>query len=1261
MAYTSTPGTTGNPSKGGEYDNFDESTSANYPNIAASSAAAANISAEEAAASQAAAATSATNAANSATSAGTSATNAANSATSAANSATSATASATSATNSATSATASATSAANSATSATASATSATNSATSASTSATNSANSATASAASAATATTQAGIATTQATNSANSATASANSATASAASAATSTTQAGIATTQATNAASSATAANTSANNAANSATSAAGSASSASTSATTATTQAGIATAQATDAATSAASAAASYDSFDDRYLGAKTTDPTVDNDGNALITGAMYFNSTTSLMKVYTGISWVNTPGIATGGTVGQVLAKLSSTNYDTTWVSLTGGLVYLGTWNASTNTPTLTSGTGTTGGYYVVSTSGSTNLDGVTDWVIGDWAIFNGSFWQKIDQTNLVTSVAGRTGNVVLANTDISGLGTMSVQNSNSVTVTGGSITGITDLAVADGGTGASDASGARSNLGVTGTGADTTYAFRANNLSDLADATTARANLGLGTAATTNSTAYATAAQGATADTAIQTLTSVDGSVVISPTGTTRDLSVGTALNTATLISQVRNETGATLTKGTVVYVSGASSNKALVSKALANADATSAQTYGVIQADIPTNQNGYVVVIGVVSGLDTSAFANGTQLYLSGTTAGTYTSTKPYAPIHLVYVGIVTYQHANQGTIEVKIQNGYEMDELHDVAAQSPTNGQTLVYNSSNSLWEKNTVSLTAGVNGVLPTANGGTGLTSFTSGGVVYASSSSALATGSALTFDGSTLVSKGTTNGNIVSAGGSGSSHTGYSQFQGYTGNGDSSNINYVLVGNKTGSSYLGIPNGGVGFDVVYGSSFSFALQESEIMRLTSSSLYTASGINVAIGSSSPVSKLDVAETATIKRITSGNTMDLNFYNGSGVGVAGNVARIRADGDGVSNDYGALSFWTGRINTTAITEKMRLDSVGNLGLGVTPSASNLPSIQSTYGIFIGNSESNITSNAYYNSGWKYVSTDVATEYRQGGGGHQWYIAPSGTAGNAISFTQAMTLDASGNLGIGTTSPTATLQVAGTVKISNSNANNELTFTGTDFTNVFSETSSGFQFGTTSTGYLAFLTNNTERARIDSSGNLLVGKTAQDTSSVGFSVGSGGATRTVLTGTSTLDATQFYRAGGTNVGTITCTSTTTTYNVTSDYRLKNVIGAVTGHGERLDALEPIEYEWKSNGSRTRGFLAHKFQEVYADSVSGTKDAVDEEGNPKYQGMQAATSEVIADLVAEIQSLRQRLSAANL
>jgi hypothetical protein len=114
-----------------------------------------------------------------------------------------------------------------------------------------------------------------------------------------------------------------------------------------------------------------------------------------------------------------------------------------------WSSVAGGLSYQGTWNATTNTPTLASSTGTNGYYYIVATAGSTNLDGITDWQIGDWLLFNGATWQKIDQSNLVTSVAGRTGAVTLANTDISGLGTMSTQNASSVAITGGTINGTT--------------------------------------------------------------------------------------------------------------------------------------------------------------------------------------------------------------------------------------------------------------------------------------------------------------------------------------------------------------------------------------------------------------------------------------------------------------------------------------------------------------------------------------------------------------------------------------------------------------------------------------------------------------------------------------------------------------------------------------------------------------------------------------------------------------------------------------------
>ena len=302
----------------------------------------ANVNAAQTAASNAsgyatAAAASAATATAQATTATTQATNAANSATSATNSATTATAQAVIATTQATTATNQATIATNQATSATNSATSATASQSAAGTSASNAAASAS--------------TATTQATNAGNSATAASTSATNAAASASTATTQATTATnaastattqaagatTSASNAAASASTATAQATTATNQATTATTQASAASASATTATNQATTATTQATNAASSASaastsetnaatsatsantakvaaeaardSALAAYDSFDDRYLGSKTSDPTLDNDGNALVAGALYYNSVAQVMRLYTGSAWV----------------------------------------------------------------------------------------------------------------------------------------------------------------------------------------------------------------------------------------------------------------------------------------------------------------------------------------------------------------------------------------------------------------------------------------------------------------------------------------------------------------------------------------------------------------------------------------------------------------------------------------------------------------------------------------------------------------------------------------------------------------------------------------------------------------------------------------------------------------------------------------------------------------------------------------------------------------------------------------
>jgi hypothetical protein len=297
-------------------------TPKDYVDSILGSATAAATSAASAATSAASAATSATSAASSATASASSATASASSAsaaaTSAASASTSATAAATSATSAASSASASATSAtsaATSATSAAASATTAANSVATISGFATTASNSASAAATSAASAATSAASAATSASTMSASVTAAATSAASAATSATSAANSATTAATSETNAVASASAAATSATSAsasatasANSATASASSASAAATSASSASTSATSAATSAASAATSATSAAASYDAFDDRYLGSKTTDPTLDNDGNALITGALYFNSAISAMKVYNGSSW-----------------------------------------------------------------------------------------------------------------------------------------------------------------------------------------------------------------------------------------------------------------------------------------------------------------------------------------------------------------------------------------------------------------------------------------------------------------------------------------------------------------------------------------------------------------------------------------------------------------------------------------------------------------------------------------------------------------------------------------------------------------------------------------------------------------------------------------------------------------------------------------------------------------------------------------------------------------------------------------
>ena len=330
-------------------------------------------------------------------------------------------------------------------------------------------------------------------------------------------------------------------------------------------------------------------------------------------------------------------------------------KFLSTNGSVlSWVGGGAGLAYQGTWNASTNSPTLASGVGNNGYYYVVGVTGSTNLDGITNWTVGDWVIFNGTAWQKIDNTDLVTSVAGRTGDVTLSNSDVSG----------------------------------SAASGANSDItslsGITG-GISTV---------DYVDFDTAAAATGAVGRLNWNAT---------------------EGTLDLGLAGGNVSLQVGMEN-----VVRIKNDDTVTLTDGMVVYITGASGSNLLVKRAKADAEATSATTLAVMTESVATNASGYATTFGNVRGLNTNSFNEGEALYLSAATAGALTNVKPTAPNHIVTIGFVTKKSAGNGEIFVRIDNGYELDELHNVHITSAASGNTLIYDASAGVWKN--ASLTAG-----------------------------------------------------------------------------------------------------------------------------------------------------------------------------------------------------------------------------------------------------------------------------------------------------------------------------------------------------------------------------------------------------------------------------------------------------------------------------------------------------------------------------------------------------------
>jgi hypothetical protein len=270
---------------------------------------------------------------------------------------------------------------------------------------------------------------------------------------------------------------------------------------------------------------------------------------------------------------------------------------------------------------------------------------------------------------------------------------------------------------------------------------------------------------------------------------------------------------------------------------------------------------------------------------------------------------------------------------------------------------------------------------------------------------------------------------------------------------------------------------------------------------------------------------------------------------------------------------------------------------------------DASGNLGVGVTPSAWDgafkALQIGAQSALSYASSATYLSTNYYRGTNFKYLTSNYATDYYQSLGAHVWRTAASGTAGNDITFTQAMTLNASGNLLVGTTS--ALSQPARTTIVT-------------------------------------------------AGGNALVTQCANGTAAF---------QSTNASGTDLYYAAIFSNNGNTfsTCGVITVSGTTTSYVTSSDYRLKENVVPMTGALSKVAQLKPVTYKWKSNGTDGEGFIAHELAEICPQAVVGEKDGLKADGSIMPQGIDtsflvATLTKAIQEQQALIESLTTRLTA---
>jgi hypothetical protein len=431
-------------------------------------------------------------------------------------------------------------------------------------------------------------------------------------------------------------------------------------------------------------------------------------------------------------------------------------------------------------------------------------------------------------------------------------------------------------------------------------------------------------------------------------------------------------------------------------------------------------------------------------------------------------------------------------------------------------------------------------------------------------------------------------------------------------------------------------------RLGSAFSGETTGEIAFDRSV-AAFTYKAGTtgsalSEFFRITGTG-------NVGIGTTGPAGKLHVNSTIdgeVIRAQRAGGTnltllrVNMSETNNTGTievtGAAGNPALVFA---------------------TVGAEAMRVTSSGNVGIGTSSPATKLDVTSSASNIVIARSTGGFA--AFQRIA---PTGQAAYDFYTINGVEAARITVDGT--NIIAFangsaaTERMRIDSSGNVGIGTNAPAYKLQVTSATE-----SGAYITDGTRAISLINSAAAGGAVIGAFTNHPLLLTTNNTERMRIDTSGNLLVGKTTTSLGTAGFVASATGMTATNTNAeagnfnrqSSDGDLIQFRRAT-TQVGSISVSAAATAYNTSSDYRLKDIEGPIANSGAYIDALKPVQGSWKVDGSRFIGLLAHEVQEV-----SETPIATGEKDGEEMQAMDYSAPELITNLIAEIQSLRARVA----